>query len=89
MDATDSIYRAISIESNQFLSTSDSVSGGLYAQHTVVTSTNYDVGGSVQVYAHGADISFNNNSLVATDILTFIIYSDTFVIDIESGLITK
>ena len=63
MDATDSIYRAISIESNQFLSTSDSVSGGLYAQHTVVTSTNYDVGGSVQVYAHGADISFNNNYL--------------------------
>ena len=39
--------------------------------------------------ARNINISFNNNSLVATDILTFIIYSDTFVIDIESGLITK
>ena len=29
------------------------------------------------------------NSLVATDILTFIVYSDEFNIDIETGLITK
>ena len=39
--------------------------------------------------ARNINISFNNNSLVAADILTFIIYSDTFTIDIETGLITK
>jgi hypothetical protein len=39
--------------------------------------------------ARNINISFQNNSLVATDILTFIIYSDEFTIDIETGLITK
>ena len=39
--------------------------------------------------ARNINISFQNNSLVAADILTFIIYSDTFTIDIETGLIVK
>ena len=39
--------------------------------------------------ARNINISFTNNSLVNTDILTFIIYSDTFTIDIETGIITK
>ena len=39
--------------------------------------------------ARNINISFQNNSLVNADILTFIIYSDTFTIDIETGLIVK
>jgi hypothetical protein len=39
--------------------------------------------------ARNINISFLINSLVPTDILTFIIYSDEFNIDIETGLITK
>jgi hypothetical protein len=39
--------------------------------------------------ARNINISFQNNSLVPTDILTFIIYSDEFNIDIETGLIIK
>ena len=39
--------------------------------------------------ARNINISFQNNSLVAADLLTFIIYSDTFTIDIETGLIVK
>jgi hypothetical protein len=39
--------------------------------------------------ARNINISFQINSLVPTDLLTFIVYSDEFVIDIESGLITK
>ena len=39
--------------------------------------------------ARNINISFQINSLVPTDILTFIIYSDEFNIDIETGLITK
>ena len=33
------------------------------------------------------NISFTNNSLVAIDVLTFIIYSNEFTIDVETGLI--
>ena len=33
------------------------------------------------------NISFTNNSLVAIDVLTFIIYSHEFTIDDETGLI--
>jgi len=64
MDATDSTYRSVSVESNQFLSTADSGTGGLHAQHDAVTSSNYDAGGPIQVYVQGADVSFNNNYLV-------------------------
>jgi hypothetical protein len=39
--------------------------------------------------ARNINISFQINSLVPTDILTFIVYSDEFNIDIETGLITK
>ena len=39
--------------------------------------------------ARNINISFQNNSKVAADILTFIIYSDEFDINIETGLITK
>ena len=39
--------------------------------------------------ARNINVSFQNNSLVPTDIITFIIYSDEFTIDIETGLITK
>ena len=35
------------------------------------------------------NISFQNNSLVATDILVFIFYSDELLIDVESGLVRK
>ena len=35
------------------------------------------------------NISFNNNSNVAIDVMVFIFYSDNFVIDVESGIITK
>jgi hypothetical protein len=34
-------------------------------------------------------ISLQINSLVATDILTFVVYSDELNIEIESGLIVK
>ena len=39
--------------------------------------------------ARNINISFQNNSQVAIDVLTFIIYSDTFVIDVESGIVKK
>ena len=39
--------------------------------------------------ARNINISFTNNSSVAIDILVFTIYSDEFVIDVESGLVTK
>ena len=35
------------------------------------------------------NLSFLNNSLVPIDIITFIIYSDEFTIDVEAGLVTK
>lgn len=35
------------------------------------------------------NISFLNNSLVPIDLLTFIWYSDTLCIDIESGIVNK
>jgi hypothetical protein len=35
------------------------------------------------------NISFNNNSLVPIDVMVFIFYSDEFVIDVETGIITK
>ena len=37
--------------------------------------------------ARNINISFTNNSLVAIDVLTFIIYSNEFTIDVETGLI--
>ena len=37
--------------------------------------------------ARNINISFTNNSLVAIDVLTFIIYSSEFTIDVETGLI--
>ena len=39
--------------------------------------------------ARNINVSFQNNSQVAIDVLTFIIYSDTFVIDVESGIVKK
>ena len=39
--------------------------------------------------ARNINISFQNNSLVPIDLLTFIVYSDTFQIDVETGLIVK
>ena len=39
--------------------------------------------------ARNINISFQNNSQVAIDVLTFIIYSDTFVIAVESGIVKK
>ena len=39
--------------------------------------------------ARNINISFNNNSLVAIDILVYIIYSDEFQINIETGLVNK
>jgi hypothetical protein len=35
------------------------------------------------------NISFNNNSSVPIDVMVFIFYSDEFVIDVETGIITK
>ena len=35
------------------------------------------------------NISFNNNSNVAIDVLVFIFYSDQMVIDVETGIVTK
>ena len=35
------------------------------------------------------NISFNNNSNVQADIMVFIFYSDNFIIDVESGIITR
>jgi hypothetical protein len=39
--------------------------------------------------ARNINISFTNNSLVPIDVLTFIIYSSEFVIDVETGLIKQ
>ena len=39
--------------------------------------------------ARNINISFQNNSLVPIDILTFIIYSDEITIDIETGIIKR
>ena len=39
--------------------------------------------------ARNINISFTVNSSVNIDVLTFIIYSDSFIIDVETGLITK
>lgn len=39
--------------------------------------------------ARNVNISFQNNSLVPIDLLTFIIYSEEFTIDCESGIIKK
>jgi hypothetical protein len=35
------------------------------------------------------NISFNNTSHVAIDILVSILYSDQLVIDVETGIVTK
>ena len=35
------------------------------------------------------NISFNNNSNVAIDVMVFIFYSDSFIIDVGSGIVTK
>ena len=35
------------------------------------------------------NISFNNNGEVAIDAMVFIFYSDEFVVDVETGIITK
>jgi hypothetical protein len=35
------------------------------------------------------NMSFNNNSNVAIDILVFLFYSDQLVIDVETGIVTK
>ena len=35
------------------------------------------------------NVSFNNNSNVAIDVMVFIFYSDEFVVNVETGLITK
>ena len=35
------------------------------------------------------NVSFTNNSLVNTDVMVFIFYSDEFVIDVETGIISK
>ena len=39
--------------------------------------------------ARNINISFQNNSSVAIDILVFIVYSDSFTINVETGIITK
>ena len=39
--------------------------------------------------ARNINISFQNNSAVAIDVLTFIVYSDSFLINVETGIITK
>ena len=39
--------------------------------------------------ARNINISFTNNSSVAIDILVFTIYSDEFVIDVDTGLVTR
>ena len=35
------------------------------------------------------NVSFNNNSNVAIDVLIFTFYSDQLVIDVETGIVTK
>ena len=35
------------------------------------------------------NVSFKNSSNVAIDVLVFIFYSENFVIDVESGIVTK
>lgn len=35
------------------------------------------------------NISFNNNSNVAIDLLVFIFYTDQLVTDVETGIVTK
>jgi hypothetical protein len=35
------------------------------------------------------NVSFNNNSNVPIDVLVFIFYSDEFVVNVETGIITK
>ena len=39
--------------------------------------------------ARNINISFQNNTQVAIDILVFIIYSDSFTINVETGIISK
>jgi len=35
------------------------------------------------------NVSFNNNSNVAIDVIIFTFYSDQLVIDVETGIVTK
>jgi hypothetical protein len=35
------------------------------------------------------NVSFNNNSNVAFDVIIFIFYSDQLVIDVETGIVTE
>ncbi len=35
------------------------------------------------------NVSFNNNSNAAIDLIVFIFYSDQLVIDVETGIVTK
>ena len=39
--------------------------------------------------ARNINISFQNNSQLDIDVMTFIIYSDTFTIDVETGIVKK
>ena len=42
-----------------------------------------------KINPRNVNISFQNNSLVAIDILVFIFYADELKIDIESGIVSK
>ena len=70
------------------------ISCGLFNQHYWETFRHYYVNIERSALtdknvARNVNISFQNNSLVPIDLLTFIIYSDEFVIDCESGIIKK
>lgn len=42
-----------------------------------------------KILPRNVNISFNNNSNVPIDVLVFIFYSDEFVVDVETGIITN
>ena len=70
------------------------ISCGLFSQQWWETFRYYYINvsrsdGADKTTPRNVNISFMNNSLLAIDIMVFIIYADHFVIDIETGLVQR
>ena len=68
------------------------ISCGLFSQQWWETFRYYYINvsrsdGADKTTPRNVNISFMNNSILAIDIMVFIIYADHFVIDVETGIV--
>jgi hypothetical protein len=78
----------------QLISSDFGVSTGLISQGYWEASKWYFVNverGNIadKLQPRNINVSFNNNSNVAIDVIIFTFYSDQLVIDVETGIVTK